>query len=97
VGSNSPYPPVLAVNNAGSFVIAWYSNPQREASAANSGLAAATGNEDNLSSARIVTSSNVDAKTIQTGIDRTGDALVIWLSGTTGVNQTKLFVAVHRH
>jgi hypothetical protein len=95
-GSNSPYPPVLAVNDAGKSVIAWYSNPQREATSANSSLAAATGNEDGLSPTRIVTSRDVDAKTIQPGIDRAGDALVIWISETSHVNQTKVLVAVHR-
>jgi hypothetical protein len=94
--SNSPYRPVLAANSTGGFVTAWYSNPQREATAANSSLAAATGKGDRLSRARIIASSNVDAETIQTGIDGAGNALVVWLSSeTSNPKQKKILAAVY--
>ncbi len=95
-GSNSPYPPVLAVNNAGSFVTAWYDEPDTEVTAADSSLGAATGNNDSPSRAQIVASGNVEAKTIQTGVDSAGDALVIWISSETpSAKQAEVMTAVH--
>jgi hypothetical protein len=95
--SNASYPPVLVANNADNFVSAWYSEPYTEVTAADSSLAAATGKDESLSAAQIVASGNVQSKTIQAGIDSSGDALVIWISSEgPSVKQTKVLAALHR-
>jgi hypothetical protein len=94
-GPNSPYPPVLAANIASDFVIAWNDQPQGLVNAAESSVAATTGGQDHLSHTQLIAQGNVAAKTIQTGIDGTGEAIVVW-SDFIGNHSQGVFAAVHR-
>jgi hypothetical protein len=98
-GPNSPYPPVLAANTTGAFAMAWYANPPGLANPANESLAAATGSNGNLSPAQVISTGNVAAKTIHTGIDAVGEVIVSWSdwlsSDSHGAQPRGFFVVVH--
>jgi hypothetical protein len=92
-GLQAPEPTTLVTNPSGAYLIVGI--PRRSGSAGQAGIVAVSGSAGGRGSAHLVVSGEVSGHPPPAGIDRNGDAVVLWdefsHSGTQGV-----FASIHR-
>jgi hypothetical protein len=96
VGHEAPEPPALAASVTGDFLVAWERyHPEGEGK--ETGIVAVTGSAGHRGSPQLVVSGETGSQTPQAGLDRAGDAVVLWngSAGTQGGGQG-VFASVHR-
>jgi hypothetical protein len=96
VGHEAPEPPALAASLTGDFLVAW-NRYHPEGEGKESGIVAVTGSAGHRGSPQLVVSSETASQTPQAGLDRAGEAVVLWngSAGSQGGGQG-VFASVHR-